>query len=527
MNPYRDPHLPGATAIVLVMAGVLLLPWLGETLFNSKGEPREALVAVSILNSGDWILPRNFGTDIPFKPPFVAWIIAIFAKIFNGGEVNEYISRLPSALACFGMITGGYFWARSVRGTRFAIIFSFVTLTSIEVLRAAVACRLDMVLTACMVGALYVLYNVSETFTRKKGWYYTLVILLLTCATLTKGPVGALLPCLAFGIYSLLRGRRFMPTFFGMIGIAVASMIIPALWYYAAYQQGGQEFIDLMLEENFGRLTGTMSYESHSNPFWYNFETLALGLLPWTLLLVFSLFCAAKWRRGAIKPSGLLAIVTACTVIIFYCIPESKRSVYLLPAYPFICYGIAALIDSSWAKGPVRAFTWIMAILAILAPSAVVVLQQWPQLLLPMLPIPWWRYAALILPVIAGAAWIINRHSPTGHLLVIVWSLYMAYLVAAMPSVLGAKSDITALQALKNAPQILSYGSLRPYTINFYLNDKIHNIKTFEDAAGSPAGTMVIIRENDTADVPEGFVIKPLVRKSCDTRRPLMVAIKQ
>ncbi|MDE5930177.1 MAG: glycosyltransferase family 39 protein, partial [Muribaculaceae bacterium] len=140
-------------ALLLIILALLLLPWLGTTWFNSKGEPREAIVAVSILQSGNWILPVNYGGDIPFKPPFLAWLIAIFAKIFNGGNVNEYISRLPSALACVAMVWAGYRWSARLRGERFAMVMSLVTVTSVEVLRAAVVCRLDMLLTADMLIA--------------------------------------------------------------------------------------------------------------------------------------------------------------------------------------------------------------------------------------------------------------------------------------------------------------------------------------------------------------------------------------
>ncbi len=87
----NESYIPGAATMVFLAAAVLLLPWLGETLFNSKGEPREAIVAVSMLESGNWILPVSYGADIPYKPPFVAWIIAAFAWLFNGGVVNEYI----------------------------------------------------------------------------------------------------------------------------------------------------------------------------------------------------------------------------------------------------------------------------------------------------------------------------------------------------------------------------------------------------------------------------------------------------
>lgn len=148
-----------AALTLLAVSALLLLPWLGETFFNSKGEPREAIVAVSMLQSGDYILPVNYGGDIPYKPPFLAWLMSALALLLNGGVVTEYISRLPSALAAIAMLWGGYAWVRRSHGERFALMMSLVTLTSVEVLRAAVACRLDMVLTACMVSALYMLYD--------------------------------------------------------------------------------------------------------------------------------------------------------------------------------------------------------------------------------------------------------------------------------------------------------------------------------------------------------------------------------
>ena len=77
---YRgDTRVRFATAIVLLLSMLLLLPWLGETWFNSKGEPREAIVAVTMLQSGDWVLPLSFGSDMPYKPPLLAWMIAAAA----------------------------------------------------------------------------------------------------------------------------------------------------------------------------------------------------------------------------------------------------------------------------------------------------------------------------------------------------------------------------------------------------------------------------------------------------------------
>lgn len=58
-----------STWLLLLLCCVVLLPFLGETLFNTRGEPREAVVALSMLKDGNWVLPINNGVDMAYKPP--------------------------------------------------------------------------------------------------------------------------------------------------------------------------------------------------------------------------------------------------------------------------------------------------------------------------------------------------------------------------------------------------------------------------------------------------------------------------
>ena len=94
---------------------VFLFLFLGEADFHTKGEPREAAVALSILQQDNWILPINNGVDIPYKPPFLHWCIALVSLLV--GTVTEYTARFPSALALAAMVMLGYvFYSR--RGNR-------------------------------------------------------------------------------------------------------------------------------------------------------------------------------------------------------------------------------------------------------------------------------------------------------------------------------------------------------------------------------------------------------------------------
>ncbi|WP_294793811.1 ArnT family glycosyltransferase, partial [Prevotella sp.] len=333
---------------ISILAILMLIPFLGLTDFNTKGEPREAVVAYTMLEHGNWILPINNGGDIPYKPPFFHWCIAFFSLFI--GHVNEFTSRLPSAISLVLMTIGGFTFFAKRKDTKTALIAAILTLTSFEVHRAGVNCRVDMVNTAFMVGAMYLLYRWWEKGKKQLPW---LAILCMSGATLTKGPVGIILPCFVMGVFMLTQRENFWGIVWRMALTAVLSLIIPFCWYYAAYQQGGDAFLHLVKEENIDRFLGKMSYGSHENPAWYNLLTLITGWLPYTLLLLFSLFIL-PWKQFAksklvanMKQATPLQVFTWLAfllVLFFYCIPKSKRSVYLLPCYPFMAYLIAEYI---------------------------------------------------------------------------------------------------------------------------------------------------------------------------------------
>ena len=49
--------------ILAVVCVVTLLPFMGLTDFHTKGEPREAIVAYSMIETGNWTLPVNNGGE--------------------------------------------------------------------------------------------------------------------------------------------------------------------------------------------------------------------------------------------------------------------------------------------------------------------------------------------------------------------------------------------------------------------------------------------------------------------------------
>lgn len=520
-SQYRSLLLP------LLLMGFLFIPWLGELLFYSKGEPREAIVAVSMLDSGNWILPVSFGQDIPYKPPFLAWLIAIASLIFNGGEVSEFTARFPSALA--GVILLVATWRILVKrcGQDRAWVCMLLLATSFEFFRACLACRVDMVLTMCMVGAIYAIYTMKGR-PRRVLW----AVLLLSAATLTKGPVGTLLPCLAMGIYFLLRGQNFFSVFFRLTAVALASFVIPALWYYAAYLQGGDSFAALAWEENIGRLTGSMGYESHINPWYYNFITVIAGMLPWTVPVVVA-FCLRKVRHSLreaistlnrkVDSFSILAWVAFLTIFVFYCIPESKRSVYLLPCYPFICYGAAYVLSRPGCRQLLLVWSRVLAVISIVAPIALIVLSFVGLKGLPMWSPKWYQWLPAILPVLVGAWWLFTRRAGANGMfgsLLLTYVLLIGYSAAYAPMIMNPKSDkniVADIEAqIPESETITTYieqdSLLRYYTINFYMHDRLRLVEE------NTSDTWLL---TDTPTGEDTTRVRLLSKKSADTRRPI------
>ena len=367
--------------LIIILAIVMMIPFLGLTDFNTKGEPREAVVAYTMLEHGNWILPINNGGDIPYKPPFFHWCIAFFSLI--AGHVNEYTSRLPSAVSLILMTIGGFVFYAKRKDIQTSLIAAILTLTAFEVHRAGMNCRVDMVNTTFMVGAMYLLYRWWEKGKHQLPW---LAILCMSGATLTKGPVGIILPCFVMGVFMLTQRENFWGIVWRMALTALLSLIIPFCWYYAAYLQGGDEFLRLVKEENIDRFMGKMAYESHENPAWYNLLTLVMGWLPYTLLLLFSLFIL-PWKKFSktrflenakkATPLQVFTWLAFLLVLFFYCIPKSKRSVYLLPCYPFMAYLIAEYIVWMMKEkmGAIKVYAGVIASLAIILVIATLVIR--------------------------------------------------------------------------------------------------------------------------------------------------------
>ena len=521
-----------AFTIVCVIAVMLTVPFLGLTDFYSKGEPREAVVAYTMVEHGNWILPINNGGDIPYKPPFFHWCIALFSLL--QGHVSEFTSRLPSALALVAMSVGGFVFFAKRKNANMALLATLLSLTAFEVHRAGINCRVDMVNTAFMVGALFLMFRWWERGKHTMPW---LAILCMSGATLTKGPVGMLLPCAVMGVFMLTQRESLWSTVWRLGLTAMLSLVLPLCWYYAAYLQGGDEFLRLVKEENIDRLLGKMAYESHENPFWYNFLTLITGWLPYTLLFVLSLF-VLPWKRFSksgfmqsvrrAEPMQVFVWLAFGLILFFYCIPKSKRSVYLLPCYPFMAWLMAQYVVWLVANrlSVVKAYAWLMGVLGVVLSVAFVVLKTGvvPDTLfhgkhaadniamlhaLESISVSPSHLLFALLPAAVGVATIMTLLKKDDNLrnrvvwlsLSVVVTLFLALDSTFQPAVLNTKADKPLAPQIEqrfDMTKMYSYMSspmLHFFSLNFYLGDRIQQFEKVK-----PEDGVLMIPEDDVEE---------------------------
>lgn len=343
--------LAGALAVLLV-SSALYLTGLGDVPFYTKGEPREALVVWEMTHGSSLVLPLRNGTEIPSKPPFFHWLALLVAVA--RGVVDELGMRLPSALLAITAVLGTYLFGATTGRIRSGWLAAVALMFSFEWLRAARISRVDMTLTFFLCAALLCFAVMQRSgVTRARLWIFYAAI---AAATLGKGPVGIALPAfivLAFAFTSPLDAASSGPgtTWLGRTiarvrhtiatGLALrpvqglgAVLLVVGGWYVAAWVIGGNDFfVKHVLKENLFRVIDPDALDTgHEHGPFYMLPNFLVGALPWSLLA--PAIGWWLWRQRPLDATTRYLVVWFLGTILFYSIPASKRSVYILPAYP-------------------------------------------------------------------------------------------------------------------------------------------------------------------------------------------------
>ncbi|HEV8694200.1 MAG TPA: glycosyltransferase family 39 protein [Lysobacter sp.] len=336
----RETWLFWILALLVLGAGLGLRdPWPAD-------EPRFALVAKHMVESGDWLFPHRGNELYSDKPPTFMWLQAAAYTLFGNWRVAFL---LPSLLAALGTLwcvvdLGKRLWTRRV-----GLYAGYALLFALHFTYQAKKAQIDPVVVFWITLANY---GLLRHLLRGPDWrMWTLGWFAAGIGTITKG-VGALallmlLPA-AFGVWrgwtSVRPPSRDWRMLLGPLALLAAvslwlvPMVTTALHHpdpaYRAYLD------DILFRQTAGRYARSWD---HPQPAWYHLGVMLTMWLPPMLALPWAL---PAWKRRLQRRDAryLLPLVWWALIVVFFSIPHGKRDVYILPALPMACLALAPLL---------------------------------------------------------------------------------------------------------------------------------------------------------------------------------------
>ncbi len=350
---------PPALLLLLAMAVVLFFVGLGSTGLTDRDEGRNAEAGREMYESGDYISP-TFNHEPRFaKPVFVYWLMTLSYHLFG---VNEFAARFPSALFGVGLILLQYLFLTRCRGPVIGLFGAAMLLLNLEIIGLGRMALTDSVLNFFTTLSLYGFW-LGLYGTRRERHCMWLFYIGMALGTLTKGPIGFLIPLLAAGSYlwltnswSLYRRRGFP-----LAGLLVF-LILALPWYLMMLNIHGQRYTTSAQGDTVGRFFGAM--EGHGGTIFFYLPVFLLGFFPWSGLLPFAWYQAYRsWRESKraglpsppqssidAQPSPLaLEWFAAAWVIgglVFFSLSSTRLPHYIAPLFP----AAAILTASYWHR---------------------------------------------------------------------------------------------------------------------------------------------------------------------------------
>src|SRR2546426_9085662 len=321
----RDYKVTGVQTCALPI--LLFFLGLGTLGLTDRDEGSNAEAAREMVASGDWITPTLNGAPRFAKPILIYWPISGSYLAFG---VSEFTARLPSALFGTLLVLMQYAFATRMFGPTVGLRAALMLLLNFEVLALGRMVLTDMVLVFFTTLSIFCFFLAMQGVGaggasvgpppdgrgRAKRWYWGFYIG-MALATLTKGPVGVLVPLLAVIPYLLLTGRwrevarecRLLP------GTAVF-LLIAAPWYAAIVLLHGAGYAESARGDTLTRFFSVIGGHGGTIPLFL--PLLLLRFFPWSGVFPSALVEALRERQGPPRGVGNPVAGWVLGVVIFF-----------------------------------------------------------------------------------------------------------------------------------------------------------------------------------------------------------------
>ncbi len=322
--------------LLVVFTSLLYFTNLGQWDLWNPDEPRYAEVAREMVVNGDWVLMHYNGNVYPDKPPLFFWLIGLSSYLWQG--FTSFSARIPAAF--FGMLAVilTCLIGRSLFGSSVGLISGLILATSFEFAFRSTRANIDSTLTFFTTASILCFLH----WYRSKGPMIYGLYVGMALATLTKGPVGFLLPllvCLAFLIvqkdWKTIKEMKLLP---GML----LMLVVVLSWYVPAVLKGGSSYLqDTLFKHSLARYSQGWA---KVRPFYYYLYTFPMSFLPWAIFLPAALVYGRLRETVEKRKEYLFLFVWFAVIFLFFSVSKGKRPLYLLPLFP----AAAILVGKLW-----------------------------------------------------------------------------------------------------------------------------------------------------------------------------------
>lgn len=316
--------------LVLMVWAAIYLPGLGS--LEIKGEEgRRILPAVTMLETGNYLVPQVGSEPYYRKPPLVNWLAAASFKLT--GIRNEWTARLPSVLCVLAVALAFITVARASLGANGSLIAALIWMVNFGMIEKGRLIEIEALYVSLF--GLALICWLSWWHQRRSAWLlWTVPWIFLGLGVLAKGPLH-LLFFYAIVVAVLYRTRelRKLWHFAHLAGILILLGIFAA-WAVPYWQaMRGENVAQTWSVQLTGRFTGD---DFKLGSWLLNIPRGLAYFLPWTLLL--PLLPCAVWPTSR-ETNLVRALAWGCAIPFLV--------VNLLPgALPR--YSMPALVPASW-----------------------------------------------------------------------------------------------------------------------------------------------------------------------------------
>lgn len=276
---------------LIILLALAIAPYFIQLGASSLWDSNEAFYAETpreMLESGDYLNP-SFNYKPRFnKPPLCYWVVAASYKLFG---VSESAERMALAFGALLMIATAFLLGRAAYSTEAGLLAAIALASTPRFLMFSRRIMIDVYI-AMFMGLTLLLFMLAEKYAGRRQFFLMLMYASVGLGILTKGPVAAALPTVAFLLYfaATHQLRRIREIKLPTGALLIAAIVLP--WYLAVYSQHGWFYIKtFLLQDNLSRYTQPV-WGPRRGPFFY-LPVMIGDLFPWSLFLFFAIFAAS------------------------------------------------------------------------------------------------------------------------------------------------------------------------------------------------------------------------------------------